>query len=974
MAEQILKLSPDRDLQCFFHQPSAIAALSGASPNGFTLSGTWRQQFDWAVVEWNRDNVYEHPAIRYLPDPDLSGLTLSYVEQRYGCVPFESDIYPSVEWPYLRIWASGQNGEDVYFINLVDHAQALDSSYVNATATMTLTGDPSQGRVGLAFIGTFASSDDPSKAILEQHYYYDVQISDTLPSIAAGIASVINAFSTDVVAIGSGPSVICTYRGQGNLRDVTGANGNRVGVYGFVQNGSTLTWQEPAHSFAGGAFPSQYRVTLEFGTLQGRKSTPDGVLGPVPTNSVRKMRWTWAADLQSESYSRSEFEVLVSQWDVTGTGREYLVAGPGSRRIEDDDSAVVYSAPAGASEWSLPAPGNYSGSRIRLAQSVGASCTIQYSEAAQHELYLGTRMLPSGAVINVAVDGGAPSSFDLALPGEDVLVRLPLGTLPAGSHSVVLSHVGGPPGSDPNGTFDFFFDFLEIAYPSVDLPEFLPKQQLSLATDWDTLHAIALPAERTAWMIWKLGFHGRVNHYAGAIGFYELFRPGQQYAFVQATVSVTGGAPNGYTEIDVGTGPSLVTIQHLNLPDDTTESIAQALAFLINQGSVAIWASVQGSTLTITARQMGVEGNGLAIVTPANKGNVTVGLSSNTLGGGIDGEDVGFDVNDPNSSAVSSLTQYWRTDLAAMPRLNRACRDWSKAFFTALSQYKLDCVAAFSTELAHVDPRPSAGMAQRYSDGTPVWLNTPAIQTNFSSATLAFWTEVYFEMAGLQQAAGLVPYLQSGEVQWWYFDKSNWTNTGGQFVNQGDAGIGMPFYDRYTQQQFENAFGRSLPMLTSGSDPALFPAECSFLSGLIGQHTRNIRSAIQSAFANARYEVLYPVDTNGTALNRIVNYAASDWVPANLNCLKTESFSYTYSRDLDSSWASIRTSAERGFPGSQRSHLVGIGDAKTAWMKEVILAQSQGLESVVLFALDQFCLIGYQMPPFRTLRRSVKAA
>ena len=62
MPETIEKLSPHRDLQCYFFDQSAIAALSETSPDGFTLSGTWRQQFDWAVVEWNRDNVYEHPA------------------------------------------------------------------------------------------------------------------------------------------------------------------------------------------------------------------------------------------------------------------------------------------------------------------------------------------------------------------------------------------------------------------------------------------------------------------------------------------------------------------------------------------------------------------------------------------------------------------------------------------------------------------------------------------------------------------------------------------------------------------------------------------------------------------------------------------------------------------------------------------------------------------------------------------------
>ena len=66
--EQISKLQPDRDLQVYFLRPSAVASISQAKPNSFTLSGSWRQQFDWAVVEWNRDNVFEHPLFRTLPD------------------------------------------------------------------------------------------------------------------------------------------------------------------------------------------------------------------------------------------------------------------------------------------------------------------------------------------------------------------------------------------------------------------------------------------------------------------------------------------------------------------------------------------------------------------------------------------------------------------------------------------------------------------------------------------------------------------------------------------------------------------------------------------------------------------------------------------------------------------------------------------------------------------------------------------
>ena len=188
MAEQLFKLSPHRDLQSYFYQPSAIAALSNATESGFTLSGTWRQQFDWAVVEWNRDNVFEHPALRYLPDGDLSGLTLNYVEQRANCLPIESDVYPFVEWPYLRLWAAGADGnEHVYYVRLEDHAAPVDSSgYRNASATLTLTGVPTQGKaVGVSFEGLPTT---PSQPLAEQHFYCIPQSNDSLTDVAAQLA------------------------------------------------------------------------------------------------------------------------------------------------------------------------------------------------------------------------------------------------------------------------------------------------------------------------------------------------------------------------------------------------------------------------------------------------------------------------------------------------------------------------------------------------------------------------------------------------------------------------------------------------------------------------------------------------------------------------------------------------------------------------------------------------------------------
>jgi hypothetical protein len=129
---------------------------------------------------------------------------------------------------------------------------------------------------------------------------------------------------------------------------------------------------------------------------------------------------------------------------------------------------------------------------------------------------------------------------------------------------------------------------------------------------------------------------------------------------------------------------------------------------------------------------------------------------------------------------------------------------------------------------------------------------------------------------------------------------------------------------------------------------------------------------VRETYPNTRFESLYPVDTNDTPLNKIVNYPAASWTPATLTCLKTENFIYTGERNLDEARGSIELPAQLGFPPWQSSHLVGISDYTTPWLKERGLALEAGVESVVLFALDQFCLIGYPAPLSRSLRRAGK--
>jgi hypothetical protein len=218
-------------------------------------------------------------------------------------------------------------------------------------------------------------------------------------------------------------------------------------------------------------------------------------------------------------------------------------------------------------------------------------------------------------------------------------------------------------------------------------------------------------------------------------------------------------------------------------------------------------------------------------------------------------------------------------------------------------------------------------------------------------------------MADLQSQAQLVPYLQSGEVQWWYYANN-------QLNDWSDRG--MPYYDTYTQQQFEAKYGVPMQNITSNNPQNLpqYTNETGFLPTILGAYTAAIRSALQAKYPNCRYEVLYPNDTNATPLNQLVNFPADDWTPQNLTSLKTESFQFTMSYNLPEAAQSIAVSEDKGFPTEQRAHLIGIMDAAWPWMKEANIAQVSQLEAIVLFALDQYCLIGYPQPPFPEYARS----
>ena len=129
---------------------------------------------------------------------------------------------------------------------------------------------------------------------------------------------------------------------------------------------------------SGGASPTEWQVDIDFGSVLDENSVA------VPTQKVRKMRWTYAAALQQGPYARSEFDVVVSNWSVSGTNRTYKVADPKGRVFEDNHSAVY------AGSWS-ESQGNFSGGTIHLTNQVGDTVTVTYTSQFSHRLFLGAR-------------------------------------------------------------------------------------------------------------------------------------------------------------------------------------------------------------------------------------------------------------------------------------------------------------------------------------------------------------------------------------------------------------------------------------------------------------------------------------------------------------------------------------------------------------------------------------------------------
>jgi hypothetical protein len=211
--------------------------------------------------------------------------------------------------------------------------------------------------------------------------------------------------------------------------------------------------------------------------------------------------------------------------------------------------------------------------------------------------------------------------------------------------------------------------------------------------------------------------------------------------------------------------------------------------------------------------------------------------------------------------------------------------------------------------------------------GDSVYIDLQTSQCTFNPATVTAYIEkCYVQAAGILATAGLVPWLQFGEVGWWFFSRvhslavgyASWTApisigtaaahtlaTGNRVIGAGIqgntaangdwpitvtdpthftltgssgsgtylagtgtvSGGGMAYYDAWAAAASAGALGRALANFQhQDDDPTVNgSADAWWLAGSIKTHIDTIRAAVLAVESGAKFELLYPQDVNAAA-------------------------------------------------------------------------------------------------------------
>ena len=962
----ISKLEPHRTINLRgFDRRGAAASMHSASASGFSFSGCWSDQADFAVaVLFDADDVYGHLyTSRYLPDFSLAGVTLDFDLALSGCQNPISTKYQSVPWGSLGYITRAVGGGGA--VTEVSGTAPLNVTAITggaaASATFTLSGTPTTyDRVQIVYLGNIVFDTGVGGA-------YSITTGQILADVAANLATMITAGAATsgapLTATSSGASVTVTCT-------QVGRDGNGIELLSMYKTTGNTAISPANAKLTGGADPTSIHVHLDFSAL--------GLA------SVRQLWLTFAPALNYDSgsvnpslvaYAPSEWSAVFSNWTVGDPGgvTPLKLSGPGSVTIASDDSW----AKLAGSGWTQ-LPGWYVGGFAWQSTNAGDEVTVTYSCQSAHNLYLGTAISMAGGTFNITVDGRTAvpvSGYALQSSGSPIYGRRLIASgVAAGTHTVVLTVASGT----------CVFDYLQAAVLSDPVAPSVTYHSASCACDFDTAQTYQIAPARLLWILSQVGFAGDIDFYAGV--FFALKRVRNGGNFHQATVTLAGTFSTG---TGFGTGDAVffdisgTSLGAAVYPADTLATLAQRLVNAISATFVGVCAAPTSTAGQFTITSLSPI-NGFTLSVSASTGATGTISITGDIGVGNEGT---WAVDASQASPLNRAFVDYLTDLAALvkaagqtmtvafsqellgpPDANTSRGTWSQRFATGATvltatgfgSWGAGMVEAVSgsnpqtiqqtghgyvtgntvhiaqgsngavwsvtvTDANHYQLTTLAsGTAFTVAAGASTLIDLQTTQCNFNPATVtAYLTNCYLQAAGILSAAGLTPWLQLGEVGWWFQSLVNglaigyasWTSpisigtesphglsTGQGVIDcgvQGDtaangdfsiavtdathftldgsngngtyvagtgtvSGGGMAYYDDYTAAAAVTALGRALAMFsTQDDDPALNSyADANFLRGLVYTHMHAIAQAVKTAYPGARFEWLLPLDTN----------------------------------------------------------------------------------------------------------------
>ena len=996
MSERIYKLQPDRTIQLRgFDSLGASAALHHATPSGFEVSGTFRDSADFAVLMlWDADNFFEHPRIKYLPDPNFAGLTLRFDVAYENLMPLDCRKFPTIDWPYLDV--QPMTG-DAFTVRLVDPDNPVIVSGQNtpASASFTILGDnldafdrltlwyqnlafdyivPGKLRTEFPFYAAGAGTVH-TISIAGRSYSYTEQPNDASAAIAAALIALINAGQGDadaaattgsqsyfvrlerkldtgdsfsVAASGSGADTLYHVKSTTVTRDVARQirdfNWAPVDVP-FHLDASAVGDVVLIHTRQTGfdanflrmyAVSKNSRLTTVDDTAVFSGGSSNAVFrvtidfSKLASQDIRQMWLTFAP--------RPEYAAHYATQEWRAVFSNWSLTGPEDVRrlqVATADSVRIGSSDARC-EYSpvwTQEEGFYYGNFARGISREKSTVTIRYSCPKPHDLWLGTSLYHDRGSAGVVVDGAVWPDLPCTLPlsSPPVNTRRRIATaIAAGDHVVTLTTRADAP---------FYFDFLE-AVVGGELPDPLPASAcVSPALDYSTDHTYKLPPDRILWNFEQLGFAGPIDQYLGV--FWWNQRANSTRVLGQTSLTFTGGfAAGDAIFLDIGG----VVCGKPVFPGESNETIARHFAFLINAAYVGVWAEWSGAILTLHSRSAHADYNYDVLPTVQNQTGSTGAVT-------------------PQAARLQGDLGLWVIDPSQDPPLNRGARDWHGAFYEACASRGLVPTTACSMELVY----PPDDFPARFPNQDPVTTSMGfggifSTHCAFSPPMLAYQQRVYRQLATLMQQAGLTPSLQCGEFTWWYFSNFPTLENGG-----------MAYYDAATQAAAQIALGRPLALFRLPTDDPLVNdgADSAFLRDRLRDYVASLIASVRSEFPQASFEVLFPYDVNhpypagvhqlGGPLNLAVSLP-TEWKlkeTSGFDRFRIEALDFgAWSRDLTLATDSLRFPLELGWPPSSVRAILPIFRGGYPWWRELRYALDLNFEAINLWAFDHIGIYG----------------